>query len=205
MPCSFRPRLRFLLLIPCLAAGLLLAPTGAQAQLVVTGPPSSPTAATLTAWFDRHVPARFRGHGPFEVNPLTDPQMEAYLQSGDSETAEGQSSHADEGQIDGVFEDGPPRITLRVAEGEEPDTYTFAHEYGHYVWYDLLTPADRDRYAAVYKRQKAAHRLVTRYAQTDAEEGFAEAFSFYVSEPPLLRHRDPASYQFLTQWAAPAP
>ena len=198
-------RSRWLLLIPCLAAGLLLAPRGAKAQLVVTGPDDAPAAVALTAWFDHHVPVRFRGHGRFEVHPLTNPQMEAYLQSGDTDTAEGQSSHADEGEIDGVFEDDPPRITLRVPEGEEPDTYTFAHEYGHYVWYDLLTNADRDRYAAVYKKQKAAHHLVTRYAQTDAEEGFAEAFSFYVSEPPLLRHRDSASYQFLNTWTAPAP
>ena len=205
MPRCTLPRYRFLILIPFLAAGLLLAPAKAQAQLVVTGPAEAPAAVTLTAWFDHHVPARYRGHGPFEVHPLTNPQMEAYLQSGDTDTAEGQSSHADEGEIDGVFEDDPPRITLRVPGGEEPDTYTFAHEYGHYVWYDLLTPADRDRYAAVYKKQKAAHHLVTRYAQTDAEEGFAEAFSFYVSEPPLLRHRDPASYQFLNTWTAPAP
>ena len=203
------PRSRFLpLLIPGLAAGLLLAPHGAQAQFVVTGPPASPVAASLSAWFDHHVPARFRARERFEVHPLTDPQMAAYLQSGDTDTDEGQNSpqksHADEGEIDGVFEDNPPRITLRVPETGDPDTFTFAHEYGHYVWFDLLTRDDRKRYEAVYKKQKAAHHLVTRYAATDAEEGFAEAFSFYVSEPPLLQRRDPASYQFLNLWAAPA-
>ncbi len=191
-----------LFLIPCLAAGLLLAPRGAQAQFVVTGPQTSASAA-LTAWFDRHVPAKFRAIGPFEVHPLTDSQMAAYLQNGSSE--EDQSSHTDGGEIDGIFEDSPPRITLLVPENGSPDLFTFAHEYGHYVWFDLLTKDDRARYAVLYKKQKAARHLVTRYAETDTEEGFAEAFSFYAVEPPLLRHRDPASYQFLTQWTVPKP
>ncbi len=192
-------RLRSLFLVPLLAAGLCLFARGAHAQLVVTGP-ATPVSHSLTLWFEHHIPARFQARGRFEVNPLNDSEMEAYLQTGDSD--QDQNSHADDGEIDGIFEDNPARITLRIPDTGQPDIYTFAHEYGHYVWFKLLSKDDQKRYEAIYKKQKAAHHLVTRYAATDVEEGFAEAFSFYANEPPLLLHRDALSYQFLRQWPA---
>jgi len=199
-------RARSLFLVPLLAAGLLLPPRGVGAQIVVTGP-VTPTARSLTSWFARHIPARFASRERFEVHPLNDGEMEAYLREGDdSGSDQAQSSHADDGEIDGVFEDNPARITLRIPLSGQPDRYTFAHEYGHYVWFNLLSRDDKKRYEGLYKKQKALHHLVTRYAQTDVEEGFAEAFSFYANEPPLLLRRDALSYQFLSQWpASPAP
>ena len=82
-------------------------------------------------------------------------------------------SHADDddGDIDGVFENDPPRITLRLPDTGGPDMFTFAHEYGHYVWFALLSQADRKHYEAIYDKQRAAHHLVTRYAATELEEG----------------------------------
>jgi len=198
------PRTHYLLIIPALAAGLLLAPKGAMAQFVVTGP-QSPIAGSLTAWWNHHIPTRFQAHGRFEVHPLTGSEMDAYLQTGDTDAGDNQSSHADDGEIDGVFEDNPARITLRIPTAGDPDMFTFAHEYGHYVWFDLLTKDDRRRYESLYKKQKTAHHLVTRYAATDVEEGFAEAFSFYANEAPILARRDAASYQFLNTWNALAP
>jgi len=192
-------------IVPLLAAGLLLLPHGAGAQIVVSGP-ATPTARLLTSWFTRHIPARFEARGRFEVHPLHDGAMEAYLRgSDDTGSDQNQSSHAGDGEIDGVFEDNPARITLRVPASGQPDLYTFAHEYGHYVWFNLLSRDDKNRYESIYKKQKALHHLVTRYAQTDVEEGFAEAFSFYANEPPLLLHRDALSYQFLSQWPATPP
>ena len=189
---------RLLLLVPLLAAGLLLA-HGASAQLIVTGPPT-PAAQALGSWWGQHIPTRYQARGRFEVHPLTDNQMEAYLAEGQPGADPDQNSHTDEGEIDGIFEDNPPRITLRIPDTDPPDMFTFAHEYGHYVWFNLLSKDDRKHYGSLYKKQKAAHHLVTRYAETNAEEGFAEAFSFYANEAPLLLHRDPVSYQFLTQW-----
>jgi hypothetical protein len=181
-------------------AGFLVSAPRADAQIVVTGP-ATPAAHILMAWFAHHLPARLGPHGRFEVTPLTDNVMDDYLRTGD--TDQDQNSHTDDGEIDGIFEDNPPRITLRLSADGLPDLYTFAHEYGHYVWFDLLSDVDKKRYESVYKKQKAAHHLVTRYASTGLEEGFAEAFSFYANEAPLLRHRDPLSYQFLNQWVAP--
>jgi len=196
-----RPLLTAPLLVPLLAAGLLLAPRGARAQIVVTGP-TTPAARTLTAWFTRHIPARFQARARFEVNPLSDGEMQDYLRADDGRDQD-QSAHADDGDIDGVFEADPDRITLRIPSSGRPDLYTFAHEYGHYVWFNLLSRDDKRRYEGVYRRQKAAHHLVTRYAQTDVEEGFAEAFSFYLNDPALLLRRDASSSQFLSQWPAP--
>ena len=194
---------RSLLVLLLLTASLLLAPRGAGAQIVVSGP-VTPTARSLTAWFGRHIPARFAARGRFEVHPLSDDEMEAYLRGGDADQSQSQD---DDGEIDGVFEDNPARITLRIPASGQPDLYTFAHEYGHYVWFNLLSRDDRRRYAGIYKKQRAAGHLVTRYAETDIEEGFAEAFSFYANEPPLLMHRDALSCQFLSQWhtALPTP
>ena len=129
--------------------------------------------------------------------------MHAYLRGGNDDADRDQSAHADDGDIDGVFEDNPVRITLRVPASGRPDLYTFAHEYGHYVWFDLLSRDDKRRYENLYRKQKAQHHLVTRYAQTDVEEGFAEAFSFYANAPALLLRRDALSSQFLSQWPAP--
>ena len=188
--------------VPLLAAGLLLAPPPAQAQVSISGP-VTPQSRALTTWFHHHIPVRFGPRDRFEVYPLSDAAMEAYLYVDNAGGDSDENSHQDDGEIDGIFESGPPRITLRVPATGLPDMYTFAHEYGHYVWFNILSGDDRRRYRKLYDKQKDAHRLVTRYAETDAEEGFAEAFSFYVCQPPVLQRRDGLSYQFLSQWPAP--
>lgn len=171
--------------------------------MTVAGAPS-PTAHALSAWFAQHIPAKFQARGPFEVQPLSDFDMDEYLR-GDSDDAQNDSQNSssqddDNYEIDGVFVDDPPRITLRVSEPDAIDFDTFAHEYGHYVWFDLLTKGDRKRYRAVYDKQKAAHRLITDYAADSVEEGFAEAFAADVNTPAALLHQDSLSYRFLAEW-----
>jgi len=198
-------RTRLLPLVPLLAAGLLLASSPARAQLSVSGPATRQSRA-LTNWFHHHIPVRFGARDRFGVDPLDDAAMEAYLYVENADGDGGQDSHGGDGQIDGIFENNPSRITLRVPAVGLPDMSTFAHEYGHYVWFNILSGDDRRRYERLYDRQRQSHHLVTRYAETDAVEGFAEAFSFYVCAPPLLQRRDGQSYQFLSQWpATPVP
>ena len=180
-----------------LAPVLLLLPLGAKAQMTVAGPPS-PTAHALSDWFTKHIPAKFQAHGTFEVRPLSDFDMDEYLH-GDSDDTQN-NSQDDDDEIDGVFVDDPPCITLRIGEADTIDFDTFAHEYGHYVWFDLLTRADRRRYGAVYDKQKAAHHLITDYAAESVEEGFAEAFAADINAPLSLLHQDPLSYRFLSDW-----
>ncbi len=184
---------------------LLFAPSPSRARPAASPRPpllsvSAPTGAdeqSVGAWYNLHVPARFRARQAVSVSLLTDEAMTVYLQSdGSGESA----SSDDDGDIDGVFEDGPPSITLRLPPDGVPDTLTFAHEYGHYVWFDILSGGDRKHYRAIYDRQKAADSLVTDYAGDSVEEGFAEAFSYYVAQPDTLAQRDPLSFAFLSTW-----
>ena len=171
--------------------------------MTVAGSPS-PTAHALTAWFAQHIPAKFQARGAFEVRPLPDFDMDEYLHGGDSDdnspNSNAQDSKDDDDEIDGVFVNNPPRIVLRVPESGKLDFYTFAHEYGHYVWFDLLSKGDRKRYEVLYDKQKAAHKLITDYAAESVEEGFAEAFAASVNAPATLLHQDPLSFRFLAAW-----
>lgn len=156
----------------------------------------------LQAWCEHHIPRMFQPKARVTVRNLSDHQMAAYLSGGDSAVdQDSKSSHTptgDDDDIDGIYENGPPRITLRIPKSGSVDMMTFTHEYGHYVWFNLLSKNDRSRYEKIYKRQAAANHLVTRYAATDLEEGFAEAFSFYVNQPLLLERRDSASSDFFS-------
>ncbi len=174
----------------------------AHAQVVVSDMAPPAAAHALLGWIGRHIPARFQARERFVVTPLNDREMTSYLASQDTNEGDLSNSHADDGSIDGIFEDDPPRITLRLPRGEAPDVATFAHEYGHYVWFHRLSKDDRNAYESLYKRQKDARRLITPYAQTNVEEGFAEAFSAYVNTPAALQKRDPLSFDFLRTWHA---
>lgn len=173
-----------------------------RADIVVKGSDGA-KAGELNAWCSHHIPAVFHPQTDVVVRQLDDSEMNAYLdgnQQGGNSNDRSSSDDNDNSDIDGVFENDPPRITLRLPETGSPDMFTFAHEYGHFVWFDLFSGQDRKEYAAIYKKQLASHHLVTRYAATNLEEGFAEAFSFYINEAPVLNHRDPASYAFLARW-----
>jgi hypothetical protein len=175
------------------------------AAIVVEGS-NAAKAANLNAWCGQYIAPVFHPTTDVIVRVLSDHDMNAYLNGDDprdnsNDRAGGDDSNDD---IDGVFENDPPRITLRLPDDGGLDMFTFAHEYGHFVWFDLLSGTDRKRYEDVYNHQRAGHHLVTRYAATNVEEGFAEAFSFFVNEAPMLRHRDSLSYQFLSDWSARA-
>ena len=193
-------------LVLLLGTLILLLPRPSPAQISVSDP-AAPAAHTLIAWSRLHIPAKFQARDKVEVLPLSDDAMDDYLHSDPDSDSDGSSDANDESnakdsieEIDGVFTDNPPQITLRVPNPAQIDYATFAHEYGHYVWFDLLTDNDRKRYKAIYDRQKAAHRLISTYAGESREEGFAEAFSADIVTPAALLHQDPLSYQFLSRW-----
>jgi len=176
----------------------------ARAEIVVDGSDAT-WNRVIQDWCSQHIPEPFRTRDRMQVRLYNDRQMDAYLNPAPDNAGEDRQQHqssnaGDTSDIDGVFEDSPPRVTLRMNGDSMPDMFTFAHEYGHYVWFDLFSGADRKRYEAIYKRQRAQHHLVTAYASTDLEEGFAEAFSFFVADPASLNHRDADSGRFLTAW-----
>lgn len=172
-----------------------------HAAIVVQGSDNR-EATDLNLWCNHHIPTQFQPAQDVVVQQLNDREMNTYLANGNSDSNDSRSSNSDsDDDIDGIFENNPPRITLRLSSDTHMDMFTFAHEYGHFVWFDLLTKADRQKYEAIYNKQKSAKHLVTKYASTDLEEGFAEAFSFYINDKSMLQHRDPASYSFLKTWS----
>jgi len=105
--------------------------------------------------------------------------------------------------IDGDYQEGDeeegqlPTIRLSSALDDEDAGLVFAHEYGHFIWNEKLTRAQRREYRHLWWQQSESGHLVTEYAGDDPEEGFAEAFSYFVQRPARLRRRDEESWRFL--------
>ena len=171
-----------------------LTSSSARADLSIAGATNKQYDA-IEDVFKNHIPARFHDTDTVDVQILSRSEMLAYIRQGEPEDQS--ADQGDDDTIDGIYEDGPPTVTLRATNDTDDLSFTFAHEYGHYVWQDLLTKTERKRYEQIYTKQRAAHHLVTAYAATELDEGFAEAFSFYAVEPPVLQKRDPLSYRFL--------
>lgn len=171
----------------------------AAASLAISAP-SPAEAQSLQLWYARTVPVSLRPAQPFSVRVLTPDEMANYLRADGKDDADAGSDMGSD-SVDGVFDTDPDVVTLRQEADGQPDLWTFAHELGHAVWMHTLSRADRKTYSALYNTQKRAHHLVTRYAAQNTEEGFAEAYSFYVCGPPMLAARDPLSFQFFLHYA----
>lgn len=182
-------------------AGLLLPLRAAHAQIVVAGP-STPTTQALSAWYEHTLPPCFRATDRVTLYSLDNHDMDRYLKSVGLEDGASYASALGDGEITGLFAERQKRISLRVSPDGTFDQQTLTHEYGHYVWFHRLTKNDRKQYRGLYKRQAETRALVSNYAETNLEEGFAEAFAFYIQQPAVLKAKDPVSFQFLAEWAA---
>ena len=186
-----------------LGLSFLVGTVPTQAQMIVAGPITA-TTLSLQGWYSHQLPPVFQAHDILAVHPLADGPMDAYLKANGVDPGPDASSHAGqggEGQVDGIFVNSPPRITLRLSRTGDLDLLTAAHEYGHYVWFNLLSKQDRRDYKNIYERQRRSGHLISDYAGTNLEEGFAEAFSFYVNQPVALTQSDQESFRFLQAWA----
>lgn len=193
---TLRPHFALTTLLAAFAlATFSLSISASRADLSITGA-TSKQQSVITDVFKNHIPARFHTSDTIAIQILTRSAMLNYIRQGEPDDQSADQSGDD--TIDGIYEDGPPTVTLRSTSDTDDLSFTFAHEYGHYVWQDLLTKAERKRYEQIYNKQRAAHHLVTAYAATELDEGFAEAFSFYAMEPPVLEKRDPLSFRFLS-------
>jgi len=127
------------------------------------------------------------------VQLFSDREMNAYIASGDPQAARSISLSS----VDGIYQNDEPTITLRAASHSPNLSATFAHEYGHYIWQRHLSRTDQREYVKLYDRQKKSGSLVTTYAAASVEEGFAEAFSYFVINKPILVTRDSMSCCYL--------
>lgn len=178
-----------------LVASTSLMPTkNACADIAFKG--SSAANDVLIKWYDQQIPSCFHGKQKIAFYVYNDSEMDKYLTSiGLSDGTSYASSNA--GEIDGLFDNRRMKISLRVTNRGEYDQETLTHEYGHYVWFHILPDSDRKAYREIYDRQKRANCLVTDYAKVNLEEGFAEAFAFFIVEPGALKQKDEASFDFL--------
>jgi hypothetical protein len=135
------------------------------------------------------------------VQLLDEKSMNSYLDEGSPDQS---ASKGADDSIDGVYEDGPPLITLRSSMPDDELEYTVAHEYGHYVWQTELTAVQRKQFNRIYSTEKRRGRLVSDYAAFSVNEGFAEAFATYSTCPSMLKAKDPLSFDFIDTLMASA-
>ncbi len=117
--------------------------------------------------------------------------------------ADGDERSNGDSVVDGMYQGTvdnpgmPATITLCPdIEGTDTDIL-FAHEYGHFVWETRLTRGQRARFRRIWNDQKRLGRLVTEYAGEDVDEGFAEAFAYYLCKPEDLSKSDQRAWNFL--------
>lgn len=143
------------------------------------------------------LPAAWKARELVYVREITDEEMDRFV-----EKFEGPNSK-DNSIVDGCYqanvasEETAGQITLRQSLRGENAALVFVHEYGHYVWGNVLTSADRARYRRIWRDQKRNRSLITDYAGDSDEEGFAEAFAYYIRKPAMLRRIDSRSAGFL--------
>lgn len=53
---------------------------------------------------------------------------------------------------------------------------------------------------SLYRDAQKGKRFITRYAATDHQEYFAEAFTARLMQPRVLLQRDPKMYEFVTRF-----
>lgn len=70
-------------------------------------------------------------------------------------------------------------IAMCLPEGTIAYDSTFKHEYGHYVYFKVLTPEQREAYRKLWERDKAyAGRFSRTYSQVNVYEGFADDYAW---------------------------
>jgi len=153
----------------------------ARADIVLLGGTSA-QRTLLRGVIDKQIPVQWCQHANVRVS--IDP---TWSKSGKSPA---------DCTLDGFYDEQTMRIALRGTQDKCALPYTFVHEFGHYFWQNEIDGAQRSRYWLVYSRQKKMGRLVTAYADTNLQEGFAEAFAYYVLSQETLRRRDPISLAY---------
>lgn len=172
---------------------LTYAAAGSKADITIVGGSSQQREEIWNTY--NNLPRCCRDAARVSVQVFSNGDMDAYIKAGDPAEAQRVNLSA----IDGIYQNALPTITLRAATAAQDVSSAFAHEYGHYIWQRHLSKTNRSDYARLYEAQKKSHCLVSAYAAVSVEEGFAEAFCFYVMQRPILSARDSLSCCYLDQ------
>lgn len=166
-------------------------------QAALSVDPDAPHAAVWRRLYAR-MPTLWKSTERLKLREVSEEEMRHIAADVD-----GDANTNGDSVVDGMYQeagdtlDSPPIITLcPQLEGTEPDML-FAHEYGHFVWNTKFTDAQHARFRRIWREQKRAGRLITEYAGEDLDEGFAEAFAFYLCRPDDLSATDQRAWAFL--------
>jgi len=146
-------------------------------------------------------PEVFKSRSTLLVREVSDEEMDQLV--GEHERDLQHNGNSDQGVVDAFYQsaqserDPTPSITIRRMLPEYSSPFIFTHEYGHYVWYAKLNRGQRGDFKRIWREQKRAGCLITRYAGEDEYEGFAEAFAYYLRNPAKLKRVDSESWEFL--------
>jgi hypothetical protein len=180
--------------------------TARLAIAAVNVEPDAPRAELWRRLADQ-IPARWRSRRTVAVREVTGSSLEGLVRL---LSASDDKGIQDPSSVDGCYQtahDGQPAtITLRRDMPRAEASLVFTHEYGHFIWENGLSDGERAHYRRIWWAQRAAGHLVTEYAASEDEEGFAEAFAHFLRNPAKLKRRDVRSWRFLHDCSAePAP
>ncbi|MDE2126301.1 MAG: hypothetical protein KGJ62_06910 [Armatimonadetes bacterium] len=171
-----------------------------KAFLVVAAPSGQ---AALWQRIVTYLPTAFRRGPGIRVVETTQAAIASAAVSATAVAADG------DGPVDGLYlpppdaQDTPAEVMVRQGLRGMLAGLVFTHELGHYVWQTELTRTQREAYRALWKSRVELGGLITTYADASPQEGFAEAFAWYVRRPIALRRVDAKSYDFVAQLAHP--
>ncbi len=158
----------------------------------------APRAALWQQLYD-HMPTWWKSKHTVVLREVTDEEMDRLV--AEDQHRSPSSLQDDDSVVDGYYQcagdDGSiPVITLRRTLRADAAELVFTHEYGHFVWDEKLTADERGEYRRLWVHQRRAHHLVTEYAADSPEEGFAEAYAYFIRRPAILERRDEDSYKY---------
>ena len=179
------------------SASIVIAP--AHATLLISN--RAPHAATWKHLYSQ-LPSAWKTSRMIRVVEVSDTEMERLVSA---TVGTGNNRANDNSVVDACYqgagenEEDPPTITLRASLTGEQASLIFTHEYGHFIWEQVLPVDERSRFAHIWREQKRLHRLVTAYAGDSVEEGFAEDFAHFLRKSALLHKRDSRGWKYLNE------
>jgi len=121
-----------------------------------------------------------------------------HLTNLDNITYDGSDQAREEGVLGEWSEDLSDRNHICVYPHDDADEmrWTVAHEVGHNAQ-DAVVGWDSDLAREWTDLHEQSQECVSAYAETGPEEDFAECYSAYINDPPLLSKVNPEKYDFL--------
>jgi|GEM_PF-1053495 len=86
----------------------------------------------------------------------------------------------------GRYDRASQTITLHAAADREALFAALFHELGHFVYFRVLSPADRKSWVIGLSAQESS---VSRYGERNAAEDFAECYSAFLMRPYAMQQR----------------